>query len=146
MGNLFALFGGLAFIWLLIIIPIVLWIVASLQKTAILYISSKFLGFELAGGILKSCVIGLIGGVIASEIVAQFGGELLSLAAFLFSSWPLLFIWTKKKDNESSPLTHKEAAILSASSSFSALVLLFVIGYIISYAIALGVFSLFVMR
>lgn len=92
-----------------------------IQKTAPLFIASKFLGLDLTGSTFKSCIIELIVSVIAAIIVENFGGGLLSLAAFLLSSWPFLFLWVQKKDNEPPSLTHKEATILSASSSFNRL-------------------------
>jgi hypothetical protein len=143
MGNLFSLFSGIAFIYLFILVPLLLLMVASLQKRVLRGIAARFMGLTLTGHILRACLAGLVGGTIASLILSAFGGQLASLAVFLLASWPFLFLWVRKQDAEATGLTHREAAILSAASTFIALILLYVIGYLVSVAVALGLFAVF---
>jgi hypothetical protein len=122
------------FVIAVLLMPVAIWLVAAFQEAALLFIASRFLGLKLSGKTFWSCVAGILAGGVGSKVVEAYGGELLALVVFLLATWPFLAIWTKNKTegDVAVALTNKQAAILSASSSFAAVIFIYIVGFIFS--------------
>ena len=141
MHDLVPLIGGVTFFYLCVILPVALALGAFFQERTLKFIGARFMGFEVRGQIFWSCVLGLVFGRIVSSILDDFGGQLLSFGVLLLATWPFLFLWVTKDTPAFVSLSHREAAILSASSSLATLVLMCVVSRIISFLIGLGVLA-----
>ena len=125
-GMLLVLFIGIAFYAIAVNFPVM----------AVRFVAQRFLRIAIDGNLFKACAIGTILGILGFGLLGSADAPLLALAAFFFGCWPPLIMFVQKRDasNALVALDHKEAAILSAGSFLTILVVMMV------FALAINLF------
>lgn len=144
MGNLF---NGVIAVLLVLLIGIAGYVISvNFQVMAVRFVAQRFLRISIDGHLFKACAIGTILGALGFVLLDASDAPLLALAAFFFGCWPPLIMFVQKRDagNELVALAHKEAAILSAGSFLTILVVMMVFALAINLFMVAGFTGYFV--